>query len=100
MRWFKISAVTLEQEGSATGTTITTTSLAVHTSYTHDERWQERTDWFRARRSSPQPLLPESAPACWEPRASATAATKLMPRICASRSTVATAVISTFASTQ
>ena len=32
---------------SATGTTITTASLAVHTRYTQGEAWQERTDWFR-----------------------------------------------------
>ncbi len=32
---------------SATGTTITTASIAVHTSYKQGEGWKERTDWFR-----------------------------------------------------
>jgi single-strand DNA-binding protein len=32
---------------SATGTTVTTASIAVHTSYKQGEEWKERTDWFR-----------------------------------------------------
>ncbi len=32
---------------SATGTTVTTASIAVHSSYRQGEEWRERTDWFR-----------------------------------------------------
>jgi single-strand DNA-binding protein len=32
---------------SATGTTVTTASIAVHSSYKQGEEWRERTDWFR-----------------------------------------------------
>jgi single-strand DNA-binding protein len=32
---------------SATGTTVTTASIAVHTSFKQGEEWKERTDWFR-----------------------------------------------------
>ena len=32
---------------SATGTTVTTASIAVHTSYKQGTSWKERTDWFR-----------------------------------------------------
>jgi len=36
-----------ETRVNATGTTITTASIAVHTSYKQGEEWKERTDWFR-----------------------------------------------------
>jgi len=32
---------------SAAGTTVTTASIAVHTSYKQGDDWKERTDWFR-----------------------------------------------------
>jgi single-strand DNA-binding protein len=32
---------------TATGTTVVTASIAVHSSYKQGEGWQERTDWFR-----------------------------------------------------
>jgi len=36
-----------ETRVNATGTTITTASIAVHTSYKQGDDWKERTDWFR-----------------------------------------------------
>ena len=32
---------------TATGTTVVTASIAVHSSYKQGEEWKERTDWFR-----------------------------------------------------
>jgi single-strand DNA-binding protein len=32
---------------AASGTTVTTASIAVHTSYKQGDDWKERTDWFR-----------------------------------------------------
>jgi len=36
-----------ETRSSATGTTVVTASIAVHTSYKQGDDWKERTDWFR-----------------------------------------------------